>query len=151
MNRRSFEVVDAHPQFKIINLQAHDTLRGLRAIKTGHMITVQTLVEKLCTSQCSEYGDYGGYIYLVTFERVCCRCFTEKDRYLPLLEIDTLNRFGLTLEILRTLPRFQSYPGHYGVGSYIGVKEPYISLIDRASAYDAGIIRHGSFEAKQAL
>lgn len=69
MNRRSFELVNNHPQFKIINLQAHDTLRGLRAIKTDHMITVQTLFEKLCTGQCSECGDYGGYIYLVTFER----------------------------------------------------------------------------------
>lgn len=149
MNRRSFEVVNTHPQFKMINLQAHDTLRGLRAIKTDHMITVQTFFEKLCTSQCSECGDYGGYIYLVTFERVCCRCFTEKDRYLPLREIDALKKFGLTREILRTLPRFQGYPGHYGKGFFTREKEPYISLIDRASAYGAGIVCHGSFEAMQ--
>lgn len=151
MNRRSFEAVNTHPQFKIINLQAHDTLRGLRAIKTDHMITVEALFEKLCTSQCSECGDYGGYIYLVTFERVCCRCFTEKGRYLPLREIDAVKKFGLTLEILRTIPRFQGYPGHYGeeLGYFPGENEPYISLIDRASAYGAGIVCHGSFEAMQ--
>ena len=151
MNRRSFEAVNTHPQFKIINLQAHDTLRGLRAIKTDHMITVEALFEKLCTSQCSECGDYGGYIYLVTFERVCCRCFTEKDRYLPLREIDAVKKFGLTLEILRTIPRFQGYPGHYGeeLGYFPGENELYISLIDRASAYGAGIVCHGSFEAMQ--
>ena len=67
MNRRGFEAVNAHSQFKVINRQAHDILRGLRAIKTGHMINVQVLFEKLCTSQCNECGDYGGYIYLVTF------------------------------------------------------------------------------------
>jgi hypothetical protein len=111
VNRRSFEAVNAHSQFKVINRQAHDILRGLRAIKTGpHMINVQGLFEKLCTSQCNEYGDYGGYIYLVTFRRVCCRCFMEKDRYSPLREIDALKKFGLTLEILPTLPRFQGYP-----------------------------------------
>ena len=152
-NRRSLEVVDAHPQFRIINRQAYDTLLGLRAIKTKHMITVQTLFDKLCNSHCSECGDYGGYIYLVTFERVCCRCFTEKDQYLPLREIDAIKKFGLSLEILRTLPRFQGYPGHYGAGFrtewFVREKEPYVLLIDRASAYEAGIVCHGSFKAMQ--
>jgi hypothetical protein len=80
VNRRGFEAVNAHSQFKVINRQAHGILRGLRAIKTGHMINVQVLFEKLCTSQCNECSDYGGYIYLVTFRRVCCRCFMKKDR-----------------------------------------------------------------------
>ncbi|CAF9924291.1 hypothetical protein IMSHALPRED_006141 [Imshaugia aleurites] len=150
MNRRSLEAVNAHPQFRIINQQAHDALRGLRAIKTAHMITVQTVFEKLCTRQCSECGDYGGYIYLVTFDRVCCRCFTRKDRYLPLREIDTIKEFGISLEKLRTLPRFLGYPGHYGKRLLLArKKEPYISLVDRASAYSAGIVCHGSFEAMQ--
>ncbi|KAL9098786.1 MAG: hypothetical protein Q9163_005617 [Psora crenata] len=150
VNRRSFEVVNTHPQFKIINEQAHDTLRGLRAIKTDHMITVQTLFDKLCTMHCSECGDYGGYIYLVTFERLCGRCLTEKDRYLPLPELQVLKEFGLTLEILDSLPRFQPYHGLYGKGHYrYYYSDSNSTVIDRASAYDAGILYHGSFEAMQ--
>ena len=150
MNRRSLEAVNAHPQLRIIHQQAHDTLRGLRAIKTAHMITVQTLFEKLCTSQCIGCDDYGGYIYLVTFDRVCCRCFTKKDRYLRLREIDTIREFGISLKNLRTLPHFLGYPGHYGERLLLtGKKVPYISLIDRASACSAGIVCHGSFEAMQ--
>lgn len=147
-NRRSYEVVNNHPQFKIINEQAHDTLRGLRAIKTSHLITVQTLFDKLCTSQCSQCADFGGYMYLITFERVCCRCFTEKARYLPLREIEALKKFGLSLEILDTLPRSQSYPGSYGVGCF-QVWKPHIELVDRESARSAGIVRYGSLEAMQ--
>jgi hypothetical protein len=140
--------VNTHPQFNVINRQAHDILRGLRGIKTAHTITLQALFEKLCTSQCNECGDYGGYIYLVTFQRVCCRCFTEKDRYSPLREIDALRKFGLNLEILRTLPRFLGYPGYYG-GLVGRTKQDYICLIDRESAYGAGIAHHGSLEAMQ--
>ena len=44
---------------------------------------------------------------------------------------------------------FQGYPGHYGKGFFTREKEPYISLIDRASAYGAGIIYHRSFKAIQ--
>lgn len=87
-------------------------------------------------------------MYLITFERVCCRCFTEKDRYSPLREIEAVKTFGLTLEILRTLPRLQSYPGEYGKYGFKD-KEPCTLLIDRASARGAGIARHGSFEAMQ--
>ena len=111
-------------------------------------ITVQALFKKLCTSQCNECGDYGGYIYLLTFQRICCRCFTGKDRYSPLKEIDALKKFGLTLDVLNTLTRFQGYPGYYG-DIRINVKQDYISLIDHDSAYTAGIAYHRSLEAIQ--
>ncbi|KIW36549.1 uncharacterized protein PV06_11203 [Exophiala oligosperma] len=147
VNRRAFEIVNAHPEFHVMNSQAHDTLRGLRAIKTSHMITVQVLFEKLCTSKCEDCGDYGGYIYLLTFQRVCCRCFTEQDRYWPLREIDALRTYGLTPGILRTLPRCQGYPGYYENESFYRNRQGYLSLIDRQSAYRAGVARHGSLQA----
>jgi hypothetical protein len=139
--------VNAHPQLKVTNRRAHDIIRGLRVIKTDHAITVQALFEKLYTSQYNECGDYGGYIYLVTFQRVCCRSFTEKDRYTPLQEIDALKKFGLTLEILPTLPRFQGFPSYLGNTFFRGNKQDYTVLIDRKSAHGTGIAYHRSLEA----
>ncbi|MCJ1304425.1 hypothetical protein MMC08_007237 [Hypocenomyce scalaris] len=150
VNRRSFEVTNAHPQFNFINRQAHDALRGVRAIKTSHAITLQALFEKLCTSQCDECGDYGGYLYLVTFRRVCYRCFTEKDRYWPLREIDAVRNFGLSLDILRTVRSFLRYPGRCGDERDQWDFRDYTSLMDRESAFEAGIACHGSLEAMQA-
>jgi hypothetical protein len=150
VNRRAFAVANSHPQFKFLNWEAHDTLRGVRAIKISHTITVQALLETLYASQCVECGEFGGYMYLVTFERVCRRCFEKKDRYSPLREIAALKKFGLTPEILGPLPRFQSYPGSYGdAGFFIGLAKlkNYIPLVDRESAYRAGITQHGSQEA----
>jgi len=152
VNRRAFAVANSHPQFKLLNWEAHDTLRGIRAIRISQTITVQTLFERLCASQCVECGEFGGYMYLVTFERVCRRCFEKNDRYSPLREIAALKKFGLTPEILGPLPRFQSYPGSYGnSGFFLGLVKlkNYTPLVDRESAYRAGIAKHGSEEAMQ--
>ncbi|KAF2193436.1 hypothetical protein K469DRAFT_550632, partial [Zopfia rhizophila CBS 207.26] len=153
-NRRAFEVVNAHPQFKTINRQAHDVLRGLRAIKTADRITLQALFNKLCASVCYECGDFRGYMYLVTFKRLCCRCIRDKDRrlfdkhkYVPLREFDAVMEYGLTLEVLDTLPRFLGYPGYYGRPG--GPPKDYVSLVDRDSARNAGITLHSSIQAIQ--
>ena len=64
--------------------------------------------------------------------------------------MDAVKKFGLTPEILCTTPRFKGYPGDYGeeIGYFPRENKPYI-LIDRASAYGAGIVCHGSSEAMQ--
>ena len=159
VNKRAFEIVDTHTQFKVINSQAYGALRGLRAIKISHTITVERLFKKLCESQCNECGNYGGYMYLVTLQRVCLQCFTKNDRYIPLDETEALTLFGLTPKILWTLPHFQSYPGREPRRFYAKNNKHNISasrrlqdsilLVDRESARSAGIIHHGSFEAMQ--
>jgi hypothetical protein len=144
VNRRAFAVANSHPQFKLLNWEAHDALRGIRAIKISHTITVQTLIERLCASQCVECGEFGGYMYLVTFERVCRRCFEKNDRYSPLREIAALKKFGLTPEILDPLPRFQSYPGSYGdAGFFVGLVKlkNYLPLVDRVPGSRAMVPR----------
>ncbi|KAK7431672.1 hypothetical protein QQZ08_001891 [Neonectria magnoliae] len=148
VNRRMFELVNVHPHFRIINERAQHTLRCLRALRNAHAITLGELFEKLRTSQCDDCDDFGSYIYLITFRRVCCRCFQEKDRYVPMREFSVMRRFGLPLETLSTLPRVQSYPGSYGGGSgRPDHYQDYTTVIDREAAYHAGIALHGSHAA----
>lgn len=148
VNRRMFELVNAHPQFRIINERAQHTLRCLRALRHAHAITLGELFAKLRTSQCEDCKDFGNYMYLITFRRVCCRCFVEKDRYVPMREFSVMRRFGLPLETLSTLPRVQSYPGSYSGGSgRPDHYQDYTTVIDREAAYHAAIALHGSHEA----
>ncbi|KPM45628.1 hypothetical protein AK830_g959 [Neonectria ditissima] len=143
VNRRLFELVNNHPQFKVVNEQAHDTLRSIRAVKNSHAITLQTLFETLCASQCEDCQDFGGYMHLITFRRVCWRCLMQKDEYSPMREMDAVKEFGLAPEMLSNLPQIQSYlDGSDTVGTV-----DYVSIIDRDAAYQAGIAHHGSHSA----
>ncbi|KAF2836080.1 hypothetical protein M501DRAFT_1019292 [Patellaria atrata CBS 101060] len=115
---------------------------------------LQALFNKLCVSVCFECGDFGGYMYLVSFERLCCRCVLDKDRrlldknkYAPLRKLDAVLEYGLTPEALDTLPQFLGYPGYYG--SIPWLQKDYVSLIARDSPRDAGIALHGSLQAMQ--
>lgn len=153
VNRRGFEIVDTHTQFSVLNSQAHGTLRAIRVIKIGHTITVQALFEKLCESECNECGDYAGYMYLATLERVCFRCFTKNDRFVPLNDIDASKRFGLTPEVLRTVPHFRCFPRPPSIRRMypdgLSYKQNHIWLVDCESARRAGIAYHGSFESME--
>lgn len=151
VNKLAYELVSGHTQLRVIYTQAYEVIRGLHAIKVAHRITLGTIFEVLCTSKCNECDDYGGYVYLVTFERVCGRCYMEKDRYIPLRRAETLEKFGLTVKILRKLPKFQAYKGSVSCRSRHRMKSrPRPIMVDRQSAHDAAIIHHGSLEAMQA-
>lgn len=153
-NRRAFQAVNCHQTFRLLNEEAHDVLRALRAVHLSHVYSVQAVFEALCSEKCTQCGDFGGYMYLAALERICWRCFVEKDRYSPLTEMAALRSFGLTCEILDGLPRFQSYPGGYSLRSREDDIRTYtngfIQLIDRDAAEQAGVALHGSKEAMDA-
>ncbi|KAH7175944.1 hypothetical protein EDB81DRAFT_874761 [Dactylonectria macrodidyma] len=122
-NKRAFQVVNAHLQFGLLVWEAQEVLRGLYAIKLAATATVETLVAKLSESRCVECGDFGGCMYLMTFERVCAWCAQKTDRFAA----------------------FESVPGWaYGNGPSVGY---YLPLFDRESVLKAALARHGSEEA----
>ncbi|KAH8748240.1 hypothetical protein F5883DRAFT_582836 [Diaporthe sp. PMI_573] len=144
VNRRAFQVVNAHPQVQLLIWQAQEVLRGFFAVKLAATVTVETLVARLAESRCVECGDFGGYMYLLTLERFCAWCAQKTDRIVAVQELVALARFGLTPEALRSIPRFEKFPAptHH---------EPdegkYLPLFDRESVLKAAIARHGSEEA----
>ncbi|OAQ73806.2 F-box domain-containing protein [Pochonia chlamydosporia 170] len=143
-NRRATELVDTLPQYKAIITHARNALRGILSIQTGRWITCRTLYQKLCTPQCEHCGDFAGYLYLLTCKRVCFLCFTKNDLYLPLPPGRACRKFGLTRQIVQTLPLMTVIPGIYSPNEK---KAPKRVLVDYEASLYAGIKLHGSRNA----
>ncbi|KAH6888107.1 hypothetical protein B0T10DRAFT_549366 [Thelonectria olida] len=140
MNRRLFHTVWNHKLIRILNNQAYAVLRGIRATKTGQYVSVQDLLALLYSWKCQKCDAFGCYLYLMTFERLCNVCLEDGKQYLPLRESEAAKEFGLSLDVLRTLPRLQVRQGYYGGWGY----ELYTWIVDRYAARDAGRQLHGS-------
>jgi hypothetical protein len=144
VNRQAAELLDSLPQYKSITTHALSALRGIRAIRTGKYITCRALFEKLCTAECEECGDFGGYLYLLTCKRVCFLCFANENRYVPIRPRRVIREYGLDLQTVQALPRMRVLSGTYSLSK----KMPsHTCLIDQDSALRAGVARHGSLRA----
>ncbi|KAI1312863.1 hypothetical protein F5Y03DRAFT_381570 [Xylaria venustula] len=144
VNRQANGTVESVPAYRAIIKYAWNAVRGILAIGTGRWITVNTLYEKLCTAECEQCGYFGGYLYLLTCKRVCFVCVSRNTLYLPLRPSDASRRFGLSRELVKTLPCMRAVPGTYAPH---GGEVPNSLLVDTESALRTGITTHGSVEA----
>jgi hypothetical protein len=142
VNRRAMWLVESFPQYQAIRKHAHNALRGIICIEASRWITCEMLYEKLCTAECEECGDFGGYLYILTCKRVCFLCLSEDKRYLPLRYRHAIRKFGLNRPILGTLPSMKSIPGTYSPNEKKVCA--HIALVDSDCARRAGITLHGS-------
>ena len=142
VNHLALQFVASIPQYKAINTHASDALRGILSIETGRWITCETLYTMLCTRECEQCGDFGGYLYILTCKRVCFLCFTSEQTYLPLRYIHAIQKFGLNHQILDTLPQMRSIPGIYSPNQKKCRHR--LTLVDHDCARRAGITLYGS-------
>jgi hypothetical protein len=140
-------LVESFPQYKAIRKHAYNALRGTMYIETGWWITCGMVYEKLCTAECEECGDFGGYLYILTCKRVCFLCLSVDKQYLPLRYSHAIRKFGLNRPILRTLPRMRSIPGTYSPNQK--KVRTHLALVDSDCARRAGITLHGSVSAME--
>ncbi|KAG5998682.1 hypothetical protein E4U43_002382 [Claviceps pusilla] len=134
-SRRAFEIVDAHPQVGLLIHEAQQIIRGFFAIKLAHTVTVEELITSLQERRCVECGDFGGYMYMFTLERVCAWCVERTDRFSVVRERDALTEFGLSLDELESMPCLESFPHNvFGDGPNEGL---YLPLFDRATIINA--------------
>ncbi|RSL95804.1 hypothetical protein CEP52_011865 [Fusarium oligoseptatum] len=144
VNRRAAEVVDQVPPYKAVITHALHALRGILSIEAGKWITCRTLYEKLCQAGCEVCSDFGGYLYLITCTRVCFLCLSRDKRYLPVTPQQAWREFGLSSDIVDTLPRMRVVPGTYSLNEQKAVRS---ILVDYQSCLDTGLALHGSFTA----
>jgi hypothetical protein len=111
VNRKAHYIANSHPQFQFINSLAQIVLHGLRKVKVEPSITLQDLFDSLCSINCCGCGNFGGYMYLLTSERICGRCLLRNPWFKPMREWKALEEFRLTPEELQSVPRIQTYPG----------------------------------------
>lgn len=144
VNRRAAEVVDHVSSYKAIATNAPHALRGILSIQTGRWITCRTLYEKLCLARCETCADFGGYLYLITCKRVCFLCLSENRVYLPVTPRKACREFGLSNDMVKTLPWMRVVPGIYSPNEKKAAKS---TLVDYESCLDTAIALHGSLTA----
>lgn len=111
LNRRGCSTVDNIPQFNSITKHAQVAVRAALTIRTAPWITCKQLHNTLSTAECRTCEDFGGYIYMLTCERVYFLCISNDKRYLP-YDL-TLRRFKTLRDALSDLPHMMSIPGRY--------------------------------------
>ncbi|KAI0285530.1 hypothetical protein BC826DRAFT_960139 [Russula brevipes] len=147
VNRRAMWLVESFPQYKAIRKHAYNALRGIIYIEVSRWITCEMLYEKLCTAECEECGDFGGYLYILTCKRVCFLCLSEDKQFLPLRYRHAIRKFGLKLPILRTLPSMKCIRGTYSSNLY--KVRSHLAVVDSNCARRASITLHGSISAME--
>ena len=131
-------LVESLPQNKAIRKHAYNALRGIIYIEASRWITREMLYEKLlCTAECEECGDFGGYLYILTCKQVCFLCLSEDKQYLPLRYRHAIRKFGITRPILGTLPSMKSIPGTYSPNQK--KVRAHLALVDSDCARLAGM------------
>ncbi|CZR48372.1 uncharacterized protein FPRO_12982 [Fusarium proliferatum ET1] len=144
VNRRSADLVNHLPTYKVIVTHARNALRGILCIQTGKWITCSLLLEKLHTSSCEKCGDFGGYLYLLTCKRVCFLCLSQEKEYLPLGLSHACRKFGLERAEVQKLPCLRVIPGTYSPNEK---KANETFLVDYEAALNWAVAHHGSLDA----
>ncbi|KAF4986337.1 hypothetical protein FDECE_15998 [Fusarium decemcellulare] len=134
-NRRTAEIARSLPQFNAVFTHARHALRHLFAIRAARHVTCATLYEKLCTAECEDCGDFGGYLYLITCKRICFSCCTQNPVYLPIRSNTARDQLELHRSTAKIFPQMRVVPGVYSP-----VKEKFtggIDIVDQMSALSA--------------
>lgn len=145
VNRRALQIVDSIPEYRNVIKHAPNALRAVLSIGTGSYTTCLDLWATLTTSACTDCGDFGGFIYLPTCQRICFLCNFDKKKYFPLTPHEVGRRFGITLAAANDLPKMRSVPGEYS--STQRTYRTRVTLVDREVAHQAGLAHHGSEDA----
>lgn len=144
VSQRASQAVNSLPQYRAIMTHAPNTLRGILSIGFGSWISCCALYKTLCTAECKTCGDFGGYIYILTCERVCCLCLSTSKAYLPLTDPLARRLFGVDQQLLKLLPHMTSIPGIYSPNRRtIRYKRRFV---DPTSVLDARLRLHRSDE-----
>jgi hypothetical protein len=149
LNTRAVPVLDALHSYKTLVHECPDIVRAIYSIGYGSHITLDYLGNALCTVRCQGYGDFGGYLYLLSCQRVCYRCFWRKLNYFPLQPAEAARQYGVNRRSLEDLPTMQSVPGSCTSSEKSRLTR--MILVDREIALQRAIEVHGSADAMWAV
>ena len=114
VNKGAAQLVESIPHYQMIFRHCPDILRYIISTKAGYF-NLRTLHRALCKLQCETCGEFGGYLYLITYSRVCYDCFTNNRWFLPMSGKQAPSVAGCSRKKLRYLPHIWSIPGRYAV------------------------------------
>ncbi|KAI0425655.1 hypothetical protein F5Y09DRAFT_93644 [Xylaria sp. FL1042] len=114
-NLRSRQTVDSLKQYQLVVSHGLNLLCAL--LRTGLAIGISLLdfYNALCTKACTLCGEFGGFIFLLTWKRCCFKCLKGA----PETQVQTLTavrrQFHLTKVELDQLRSFRTLPGIYSM------------------------------------
>lgn len=112
VNQSAMNIVDILRPYSMIVRHCPNVLRAVLSIEATSY-DCQSLFETLSTSKCITCGRFGGYLYLITCERVCYYCYTSHPAFLPIPVTRAAQATGRTRKDLKRLPHIRSLPGKY--------------------------------------
>lgn len=157
VNRATANLLDnlGSDWYRAVTEHGRTAAQAIHATYLDEMITVKMLYDTMCTRDCERCGDFGGFIYLLTCQRVCFACFTSDWRYLPLQPQHAARKYGIKRQVIATHFLFEPVVRDYtpsGRRIEEGALEadgPFQGLVDHEAARAAGLARHGSQKAME--
>jgi hypothetical protein len=113
INQRAMQVIDSIPPYQAVIKHSIIPLRAILSVELRSAITCQGLFQTLQTPNCENCGDFGGFIYLLTYSGVYFLCFAHKEKYLPLSSSEIKRRYGLNHSAMASLLTMTGLPGRY--------------------------------------
>lgn len=134
--------IDELPHYRLLRAEAPDILRAVTGLQINPSGSVLDAYQALTSCKCLLCGDYGPFLYLLSFARACFLCLSESEAFLPLSPVEANTTYALDTTISLRLPRLRSLPGRYSHKETLHRRRKI--LIDRTAAEEAGISLHGS-------
>ena len=147
VNKRALQVIDSIPEYRNIITDSPDSLRAMLSTETATQASCVELWTELTRTTCIGCSDFTSLIYLPMCARICFICNRRTTSSFPLTPTEAGRRYGISNAIVNTLPKFKIVPGVYSEGQRKCRTRS--TLIDRETARDAGVERHGSQEAME--
>ncbi|MCJ1462371.1 hypothetical protein MMC07_000971 [Pseudocyphellaria aurata] len=106
--------VVAFPAFYNLLEYAPEILATLKITQLARSFAVKQIYETFTSFECTNCGQFGGYVFLPSFSRCCLHCAETELKFLPMSRDGARIEFGVTRKkIFDRLPKLNNILGEY--------------------------------------
>ncbi|PVI03897.1 hypothetical protein DM02DRAFT_519788 [Periconia macrospinosa] len=110
-NLRARQTINSLPQYRIVVSHGLNLLCATLRTRVATHISLLDIYSALCTKACSLCGEFGGFVFLLTWKRCCFKCIKEA----PETKVQTLaaarRQFSLTEDEVGQVRTFKTLRG----------------------------------------
>ena len=118
VNTPAYLAMKGKGYFQLVANNAEPAIRATVDRELGDQFTIKDLFDVLHTQDYAECGNFGGFLYLLTFERACLACLKTAERFHPRTPAHARDACAITDPALRAeltrLPTAKVRRGRYG-------------------------------------
>lgn len=104
----------AFPQYHRLLKHIPNVLAILKETRLARSFTITQLYETFVSPLCTSCGQFGGYVFLLSFTRCCIHCAETELKFLPISRDGARKEFGVKgKKIFDSLPQLHTIPGNY--------------------------------------